>query len=67
MAKLGVLIVGLNGAISTTLIAGVELMVRGLVPKIGMVTEAGEAKVAEDIDQEFDFTPLKDIVFGGWD
>ncbi len=40
MSRLGVLIVGVNGAVASTLIAGVELRARGKVPRIGMVTEA---------------------------
>ena len=39
MNKLGVAIVGVNGAVASTVIAGVELMKRGLVPRVGMVTE----------------------------
>ena len=39
MNRIGVAIVGVNGAVASTLIAGVELMKRGLAPRIGMVTE----------------------------
>ena len=39
MNRIGVAIVGVNGAVASTVIAGVELMKRGLVPRIGMVTE----------------------------
>ncbi len=67
MSRLGILIVGVNGAVASTLIAGVELMARGLVPRIGMVTEAGEAKIAESLTALLDFTPLDRLVFGGWD
>jgi myo-inositol-1-phosphate synthase len=67
MSRLGVVIVGVNGAVSSTLIAGVELMARGLVPRIGMVTEPNEAKIQESLTELFDFTPLENIVFGGWD
>lgn len=42
-------------------------MARGLVPRIGMVTEANEAKIAESITGLLDFAPLEDIVFAGWD
>jgi len=67
MSRLGILIVGLNGAVASTLIAGVELMTRGLVPRIGMVTEHGDAKIAESLTALLDFTPLDRLVFGGWD
>ncbi|MGO9835516.1 MAG: inositol-3-phosphate synthase [Polyangiaceae bacterium] len=65
--RVGVVIVGINGAVASTLIAGVELMVRGLVPRIGMVTEPGEAKIAESLTGLLDFAPLDRLVFGGWD
>jgi myo-inositol-1-phosphate synthase len=67
MSRLGILIVGVNGAVASTLIAGVELMARGLVPRIGMVTEASEAKIAESLTALLDFAPLDRLVFGGWD
>src|SRR5580700_1972332 len=67
MSRLGVLIVGINGAVASTLIAGVELMARGLVPRIGMVTEPGEAKIAESLTALLDFVPIERLVFGGWD
>ena len=67
MSKVGVVIVGINGAVATTLIAGVELMARGLVPRLGMVTEATDAKMAESITELLDFAPLEDLVFAGWD
>src|SRR6478752_127131 len=67
MNKLGVVIVGVNGAVASTLIAGVELMVKGLAPLIGMVTEKGEEQIAETITNLLDLAPLESIVFGGWD
>jgi myo-inositol-1-phosphate synthase len=67
MSRLGVLIVGINGAVASTLIAGVELMARGLVPRIGMVTEPSEAKIAESLTGLLEFAPLDRLVFGGWD
>ena len=44
MNRIGVAIVGVNGAVASTVIAGVELMKRGLVPRIGMVTERTDAQ-----------------------
>ncbi len=67
MSKLGVVIVGVNGAVATTLIAGVELMVRGLAPRLGMVTERTDARIAEPLTELLEFAPLKDLVFAGWD
>ena len=67
MKKLGVLIVGLNGAVASTLVAGVEAMVRGLVPRLGMVTERTDMQIEESISELLDFAPLESIVFGGWD
>jgi myo-inositol-1-phosphate synthase len=67
MSKLGVVIVGVNGAVASTLIAGVELMVRGLAPRIGMVTEVSDARIAESLTSLLEFAPLEDLVFAGWD
>src|SRR3984957_6175240 len=67
--QLGVVIIGINGAVASTLIAGVELMVRGLTPRIGMVTEKGTAQqeAADSIASLLDLAPLEDLVFAGWD
>jgi myo-inositol-1-phosphate synthase len=65
MKKLGVVIVGLNGAVASTLIAGVELMKRGLVPKRGMITERTEH--TEALTSMLDFAALDELVFAGWD
>ncbi|HEY1691232.1 MAG TPA: inositol-3-phosphate synthase [Polyangiaceae bacterium] len=67
MNRIGVAIVGVNGAVASTVIAGVELMKRGLVPRIGMVTERTDARIAESITELFDFAPLDSLVFAGWD
>jgi myo-inositol-1-phosphate synthase len=42
-------------------------MNRGLAPRIGMVTERTEARIAESIAELLDFAPLESLVFGGWD
>jgi myo-inositol-1-phosphate synthase len=65
--KLGVVIVGVNGAVSSTVIAGVELMVRGIAPRIGMLTEPGNTAPGELVTDHLSFTALEDVVFGGWD
>jgi len=67
MNRIGVAIVGVNGAVASTVIAGVELMKRGLVPRIGMVTERMDARIAESITELLDFAPLESLVFAGWD
>jgi myo-inositol-1-phosphate synthase len=67
MNRIGVAIVGINGAVASTLVAGVELMKKGLAPRIGMVTEKTEARIAESITELLDFAPLEGLVFAGWD
>ena len=64
--KLGVVIVGVNGAVASTVIAGVKLMSRGLVPRFGMITEKGALSPSE-LTEILDFRPLDDLVFAGWD
>jgi myo-inositol-1-phosphate synthase len=58
--RLGVVIAGSNGAVATTVMAGVALMKKGLVPRLGMTTESAAYK-------NFDLAEIDDIVFGGWD
>ncbi len=58
--RLGVCIIGASGAISSTLVAGVALMRRGLVPRLGMITESETMK-------GLDLPPVDGLVFGGWD
>jgi myo-inositol-1-phosphate synthase len=67
MNRIGVAIVGVNGAVASTVIAGVELMKRGMVPRIGMVTERTDARIAESLTELLDFAPLESLVFAGWD
>jgi myo-inositol-1-phosphate synthase len=59
--KLGVVVIGVNGAVSSTLIAGCELMNRGLAPRNGMLTESGE------LSELLQFSQMDEIVFAGWD
>ena len=70
---LGVLLVGL-GAVSTTLIAGVEAVKRGLGKPIGSVTQMGTLRLGKRTENRVprirDFVPLaklEDLVFGAWD
>ena len=71
--KLGVLLVGL-GAVSTTTIAGVMAVRRGLSKPIGSLTQMGTIRLGKRTEGRSpaikDFVPLAsldDIVFGGWD
>ncbi len=57
--KVGVCIIGLNGAVATTITAGVALMKKGLVPRRGMITEG-------TLGKKLDLVSLDDLVFGGW-
>ncbi len=71
--KLGILTVGL-GAVSTTLIGGVEAIRRGIAKPIGSVTQMSTIRLGKRTDKRVpmvkDFVPLAkldDVVFGGWD
>src|SRR5713226_3803597 len=71
--KLGVLLVGL-GAVSTTFIAGVEAIRRGIAEPIGSLTQMGTIRLGKRTDGNspriMDFVPLaglNDLVFAGWD
>ena len=71
--KLGVLLVGL-GAVSTTTIAGVYAIRKGLAQPIGSLTQMGTIRLGKRTESRTpcikDFVPLAsldDIVFGGWD
>ncbi len=71
--KLGVLIPGI-GAVSTTFIAGVEAIKRGLAAPIGSLTQLATIRLGKRTDNRTplikDFLPLaglNDLVFGGWD
>jgi myo-inositol-1-phosphate synthase len=71
--KLGVLLVGL-GAVSTTTIAGVIAIRRGLAKPIGSLTQMGTIRLGKRTEANSpkikDFVPLAsldDVVFGGWD
>src|SRR4051794_2646441 len=71
--KLGVLLVGL-GAVSTTTIAGVIAIRKGLAKPIGSLAEMGTVRLGKRTEGRSplirEFVPLaelNDIVFGGWD
>ena len=71
--KLGILLVGL-GAVSTTTIAGVFAIRKGLAKPIGSLTQMGTIRLgkrgdgrAPRINEFVPLASLDDIVFGGWD
>ena len=71
--KLGILIPGI-GAVSTTFMAGVEAVKRGLGQPIGSLTQLGTVRLGKRTEGRTpriqDFVPLakiQDLVFGGWD
>jgi len=71
--RLGVLTPGL-GAVSTTFMAGVESIRRGLSQPIGSLTQMATIRLGKRTDNRSplirDFVPLarlEDIVFGAWD
>jgi myo-inositol-1-phosphate synthase len=71
--RLGILLVGL-GAVSTTFVAGVEAVRRGLAEPIGSLTQMGTIRLGKRTENRApairDFVPLAnldDLVFGAWD
>src|SRR5580700_8777450 len=71
--KLGVLLPGM-GAVSTTFMAGVELVRKGKSQPVGALTQMGTIRLGKRTEGRSprinEFVPLgelKDLVFGGWD
>ena len=71
--KIGILLVGL-GAVSTTFVAGVEAIRKGMAQPIGSLTQMGTVRLGKRTDNNCpkikDFVPLadlNDVVFGAWD
>src|SRR5436309_11916186 len=71
--KLGVLLVGL-GAVSTTTMAGVFAIRKGLSSPIGSLTQMGTIRLGKrtegrspKINEVVPLAGLDDLVFGGWD
>ena len=72
--RLGVLVVGLGGAVSTTFIIGTLAARKGLAKPIGSMTQLSYLKVGKGNNQREglikDLVPLASLdqlVFGGWD
>src|SRR5262245_56446589 len=59
MKRLGVLIAGFDGAVASTLAAGVALMRRGYAKP--------QALISEQFRQSHDLAGFDQLVFGGWD
>src|SRR5881398_1449958 len=71
--KLGVMLVGL-GAVSTTTIAGVLAIRKGLAKPIGSLTQMGTVRLGKrtegrspKISEVVPLSTLDDLVFGAWD
>src|SRR6195256_5872638 len=71
--KLGVLLVGM-GAVSTTTIAGVLAIRKGLAKPIGSLTQMGTVRLGKrtegrspKVSEVVPLSGLDDLVFGGWD
>src|SRR5258707_7097517 len=71
--KLGVMLVGL-GAVSTTTIAGVIAVRKGIAKPIGSLTQMGTVRLGKrtegrspKINEVVPLAALDDLVFGGWD
>jgi myo-inositol-1-phosphate synthase len=71
--RLGVLLAGL-GAVSTTFIAGVLAVRKGIAKPIGALTQMGTVRLGRrtegrspGIDEFVPLASLDDLVFGGWD
>ena len=72
--KLGVLVIGLGGAVATTFVAGTMISRKGLGVPVGSITQLATIRLGKREENRFpkikDVVPLadlNDIVFGGWD
>lgn len=72
--KLGVLIVGLGGSVSSTFIAGTMMARKGEGVPVGSLTQLGTMRLGKREENNFPkikdvvpLTDLNDLVFGGWD
>lgn len=72
--KLGVLVVGLGGAVASTFVAGTLIVRKGLGVPVGSITQLATIRLGKRNENRFpkikDVVPLadlNDIVFGGWD
>ena len=68
------MIPGMSGAVSTTFMAGVKAVMKGVGRPIGSLTQMGKIRIGLRTEKNFplikDFVPLakiEDMVFAGWD
>lgn len=59
--NLGIAIIGLGGAVGTTMVAGIELLKKGLIDTAGLPLADLPETLLEDL------AAYENIVFGGWD
>jgi len=59
--KLGIAVIGLGGAVGTTMVAGIELLKKGVIGKEGLPLAELDKHLIEDL------ADYENIVFGGWD
>jgi myo-inositol-1-phosphate synthase len=59
--KLGIAVIGLGGAVGTTMVAGIELLKKGLIDTTGLPL----ANLDENLIRSL--AAYENIVFGGWD
>lgn len=68
--KLGVLVVGLGGAVSSTFIAGTLAARSGKALPVGSITQLASMRVTggeKPVKEVVPLAALNDLVFGGWD
>ncbi len=72
--KLGVLVVGVGGAVASTFVAGTLIVRKGQGVPVGSITQLATIRLGKREENRFpkikDVVPLadlKDMVFGGWD
>jgi myo-inositol-1-phosphate synthase len=72
--KLGVLVIGVGGAVATTFIAGTMIVRKGLGIPVGSITQLATIRLGKREENRFpkikdvvSLADLNDIVFGGWD
>ncbi len=59
--KLGIAVVGIGGAVGTTMVAGIELLKKGKIGTEGLPLANLDAKLIADL------ADYENIIFGGWD
>lgn len=59
--KLGIAIIGIGGAVGTTIVAGIELLKKGKIEKTGLPLASLPRDLIEDL------VDYENLVFGGWD